>query len=446
MSTPDTRSEHAEKVVSYIHEETIADAPSNVSESVRRRVLDTIGAMVAGHRVERMDVSTDYAVDRFANGKSTLLDGSGRQLCLEGTTLANGLAANALDIDDGSRVAEGHPAATVVPAALAAAEQEDVSIEEFLDGVLVGYEIGARTALTLKEWTGMYNGSGSWGAVGAAAAIARILDFDTETTADALGIAEYNAPIAPVMRSVANPGSAFTKDGIGWGGYVGSMAAEVAKRGLGGSGLVFDEEDANPEPLDSLGDEYLVLESYYKPYPACRWVHSSVDAAFELRSEHEFDPEDIDAVRAYSHQKAIELTTKRPDNPDEAEYSYPYILAVALLKNDWLVPADLNEERRNDKAVRELIDKISLHQDEEAQDVYSEKSISRIEIDVNDQTYASELTSPRGSRERPLTDDEYFEKQRVLIDSEWGDGTVESLYESLQDENGTVRDLLDIWR
>jgi 2-methylcitrate dehydratase PrpD len=446
MATANPGREYADRVVDYLHTESLDEVSTEIDEVLRRRILDQIGAVVAGHRVDRMDVSTDYAAERYTSGESTILDGFGRQRCLEGATLANGLAGNALDIDDGNRIAEGHPAACVVPAALAAAEERDATVRELLNAVLASYEVACRTALVLKEWTGMYNGSGSWGAVGAAAAIARLRGYDHETTADALGIAEWNGPINPVMRSVAQPGSAMTKDGIGWGGYVGATAAEVAGRGLNGSGMVFDDEDADPTPLDSLGREYFLTESYYKPYPGCRWAHSGIDAAFSLLDEHDIEANDIDAVRVHTHWKACELGTKRPANPDEAEYSYPYMLAVAIWKNDWLTPADFDEDVRTDADVLDLVDKISLHQDDAAQEVYSEKSMSRLEIDAGGETYESELTSPRGSRERPLTDEEYFTKQRILIDETMGEGTAESLYDVLHDDDATVRELLAPWR
>jgi 2-methylcitrate dehydratase PrpD len=448
MADQGRRGEHLDRVVDYVHTDSIDDVSDDVAETLRRRVLDTLGAIAAGHRVERVDVTTTYAVDRYASGECLVLDGDDRRLTLEGAAFANGMAANALDIDDGNRIAEGHPAACVVPSALAAVEERDATVGDLLDAVLVSYEVAARTALTLKRWTGMYNGSGSWGAVGAAAAVSRARGYDRETTAAALEIAEYNAPIAPVMRAVANPGSAMTKDGIGWGGYAGATAAELADRGLDGSGAVFDEPDADVAALDTLGEEYLLTESYYKPYPGCRWIHSGVDAAFALLAEHSVAVDEIEEVRAYSHWKACELGTRRPSNPDEAEYSYPYMLAVAIVKNDWLTPADFDEARRTDERVLELVDRVRLVHDEEAQELYSGKSTSRVEIDTADRTYASGLTSPRGSRERPLTDEEFFEKQRVLIDETpgLGRGTADELYDVLHDDDASIARLLAPWR
>jgi 2-methylcitrate dehydratase PrpD len=442
MSVTDTHATGTDVLVEYLQAESVSDVPSDVAADLRRRVVDTFGAMIAGHRVEGIDVTTDYAASTFRDGEHTVLDGSGRQLCLEGTVLANGLACNALDIDDGNRIGEGHPAASVLPAALAESERQDATVGEFLDAVLAGYEVGMRTALTLKEWTGMYNGSGSWGAVGAAAALSRLRGYDPETTRHALGIAEWNAPINPVMRSVRNPGSAFTKDGIGWGGYVGATAANVAQRGLKGSGTVFDRDDANLDPLASLGEEYFLTESYYKPYPGCRWTHSGVDAAFELLETHDIDPDDIDAVRVYSHQKAVDLGTRRPETPDEAEYSYPYMLAIALAKGEWLTPEDLNEATRTDDRVLELVDKIELHQDPEAQEPYSAQSLSRIELDVDGATYRSDLTNALGARERPMTDAQHRHKQELLIDRYLGEGTAAELRELVEDDDLPVRELI----
>lgn len=436
-----------EELVEYALVESHVSAPGAVDRDLRRRVVDTLAAIVAGYRIEGGQIAATHAVETFGGEESGLLDGSGRRLGLIGATYANAMAANALDVDDGHRTAEGHPSAVIVPAALAAAEAREATIGELLDALLVGYEIAIRASIVLHERAGMHTSSGSWGAVGAAAAVSRLYGHDRETTADALGIAEFNAPLSPVMRSVANPASSMTKDGIGWGSHLGASAAVLADRGFGGSGTVFDEIEWNGLDelgIPALGEEYLVTAGYYKPYPACRWIHSGIDAALELLEAHDIDPDAIETVDVYSHRKAIGLDTPRPETPDAAQYSYPHMLAVTLLAGEWLTPEHLTESWRTSDRVHALTDRIRLHLDDAAERRYPDQSISRIAIRTEDATYDSGITHPRGARERPLSDEEHRRKQALYIDPHVGSGTAERLRSILETDDASVNELVDI--
>jgi len=55
---------------------------------------------------------------------------------------------------------------------------------------------------------------------------------------------------------------------------------------------------------------------------------------------HSIDTDDIEAVRVYMHQQAIDLGTRSPNNPDQAQYCYAYLLAMPLIMGDWLTPDD----------------------------------------------------------------------------------------------------------
>ena len=56
--------------------------------------------------------------------------------------LINGISAHSLELDDGHRTAQMHLGAIVFPTAIAIAEAYDLSGEEFLEAVIIGYEIG----------------------------------------------------------------------------------------------------------------------------------------------------------------------------------------------------------------------------------------------------------------------------------------------------------------
>ena len=78
-------------------------------------------------------------------GEATVIR-AGRKLPCAAASLVNGFIVNALDIDDGYRLVKGHPGAAVFPALLAAAEQAGATGKEFLEALIIGYEVAIRDA------------------------------------------------------------------------------------------------------------------------------------------------------------------------------------------------------------------------------------------------------------------------------------------------------------
>ena len=430
-------------VTEFVDEFELDSLPTAVRRTLERTVIDTIGAIHAGFGIHETAVVTDYVKETFADGNATILDGTGDQTRTEGAIFANSIAANALDIDEGNRYGDGHPAAAIVPVALTVAEEQDASIEGFLEAVFVGYEVGVEAGRARREVIGHHTGSGSWAPIGAAAAAGRLRGLDRETLAQALGFADFNAPITPVLRNVANPGCGLTKDGIGWGGYVGITAVEMASRGLQGSGTLFDHEDV-PTP-DTLGDGSSFDHQYWKPYPTCRWTHAGIDAVRDLYDEHDVDPEEIQSVDCYSFEHAVQLATRDPRNADEAEYSYPYTLAVALLEGD-VTPADLHRDSIEDETIAAMIDRISLHLDPDLEARYDEAWMARVDVHTDEETYSSGVTYPRGSVQRPMTEEDFAEKFQQLF----ADHPIPDAHEQVADIVATpeaaMTDLVALWR
>ncbi|EFW90127.1 MmgE/PrpD family protein [Haladaptatus paucihalophilus DX253] len=427
--------------VAFVHSATLRELPSSVERAVRVRVLDTLAAMTAGYRQDGIDIVRRYALDRFGGeSTATLFDGSGTRVHPEGATLANSTAANALDIDDGHREVKGHPAAVVVPAALATAESEDSTVETLLDAVYVGYEIGVRAGLAIHHLDGVYTGTGSWGAVGAAAAVARLRDFPTERTAHALGIAEYHAPRTPIMRGVERPG--MTKDGIGWGSYVGAVSAQLAASGFTGSGTVFDEVDTGV--VAPFGDVHHVTEAYLKPYPCCRWVQPGVEAALSLAESTAIDPTSVETVRVHTFEEATHLRTRSPDSPEEAQYSYPFPVATALVRGRF-TQAEHASDVLSDPDILALSDAVELRVDEALDGRFPGDCLARLELDTESETYASDVTRPPGAREQPLADDVRREKARRLVTPTLPPSAIEKTERRLRD-SASVATLLSPWR
>ena len=430
-----------DSAVTFVRSATVEDAPASVTRAVRVRVLDTLAAITAGYRQAGIDIVRNYAVDRFSgtSGGATLLDGRGTKLHPEGATLANATAANALDIDDGHREVKGHPAAVVVPAALAVAEAVDATVHELLDAVYVGYELGVRAGLAVHEIDGVYTGTGSWGAIGAGAAVARLRGFSREQTAHALGTAEYHAPRTPIMRGVEQPG--MTKDGIGWGSYVGAVSAQLAESGFTGSGTVFDESDT--DAVASLGDVFHVTEGYLKPYPCCRWVQPGVAAALSLLETTNIDPTTIEAIRVFTFEEATHLRTRTPETPEAAQYSYPFPIAAALTRGRF-TQEEHRPEALADPAIVALSNSVEIRAEESLNERFPSECLARIVIDTERETFSSGVTRPPGARERPLSDETRREKARRLVAPTLPRSAIDETERRLR-SNTSVATLLEPW-
>ncbi|ELY61540.1 MmgE/PrpD family protein [Natronococcus jeotgali DSM 18795] len=416
----------------------IADAPDNVEAQLKARVLDTLAAITAGYRQEGVDIARQYATEHLGEGKITLLDTSRNTVSVGGAALANGVAANALDIDDGHREVKGHPAAVVVPPALAAGEEVDASIRQFLNAVFVGYELAVRAGLAIHTVDEIYTGTGSWGALGAAAAVARLLEFSTEQTTHALGVAEYHAPRTPIMRGVEKPG--MTKDGIGWGAYTGIVSAQLAKMGFTGSGTVFDEASMD----DTLNDVFHVTEGYLKPYPCCRWAQPGVEAALMLTSQYEIDPTSIQSVQISTFEEAVHLQTREPQTPEEAQYSYAYPVAAALLRGRF-TQSELSESTRENSDILAIADHVEFAVDNDLDSRFPEECLARVAVRTTERTYRSDVTASRGSRNMPLSVEERLGKARRLISPTLSKTAVERLSVDLQNDDQSIEALLKYW-
>src|SRR5262249_25652755 len=108
---------------------------------------------------------------RPPHGLSTLL-GHGLRSDPLLATFANAAAGVALEMDEGNRLGGGHPAIHVIPAALAVAEELDLSGARLIEAVIAGYEIGSRIGGATVGRAHRHSPR-TWGTISTPAAVAR---------------------------------------------------------------------------------------------------------------------------------------------------------------------------------------------------------------------------------------------------------------------------------
>ena len=373
-------SEGTDRVLDFILSLTWDDLPAAVRHQSKRCLLDLMGALIAGRRTPVADIMTGVACDQFPGEQATILV-SGERVSAIGAALANGFAQNALDIDDGYRRVKGHPGAAFLPALLAAVElRGGCTGLEFLTAAVVGYEIGIRAGLIRHAVYPTYHSSGSWGAVGVAACAGRLLGLDRAHLREALGTAEYHAPIAPMMKGIDVP--CMGKDSLGWGNMTGLASVFMAQRGFTGVEPLFSETP-DKEWVTSLGRRYEILNLYFKPYAACRWAQPAIAGCLKLIKDHNLKPADLAAVKVRTFKAAASLTRQPPANTEEAQYNLAFPVAAALIDGA-VGPAQVLPPRLFDKDILDLAGRLEVEVTQEFEDRFPAKAIAAVEITTRD--------------------------------------------------------------
>jgi 2-methylcitrate dehydratase PrpD len=351
------------------------DIPPAVRTRLAWLLLDFAAVSVAGRPALAAQIAADYASEVCPGGAATaLLDG--RRLSVPGAAWANGVLANVLDYDDGHRLTKGHAGANVIPAALAAAEARDASLEDLLVAIAVGYEVAIRAGVHLHAREHEYHASGAWGAIGAAAAAGRHSGLGVSEMRHAIGVAEYHAPIAPVMRSVADP--AMTKDATGWGAFLGSSSAELARAGYTALESIFLAGNGDPD----LGQRWHLDDVYVKAYPCCRWTQPAIEGALEVRRHGSFAAEDIRGVTIRTFAAAEGLARGRPRNAEEAQYSLIWPVAMALVRGTFGVDEVLGAF--DDAIVTVVAEGTTVAVDETMTEAFPDRRYAEVTVELAD--------------------------------------------------------------
>jgi 2-methylcitrate dehydratase PrpD len=391
----------------FIHELTWADIPQDVQHMAARGLLDLVATLTAGEATELSRIARQIASSVFGGEQATLLF-DGRRVSAAGAALANGMTIDAMDMHDGFRRAKGHAGVAVFPAALAMGEGSDWNGEDFMTALVCGYEIALRAGVALHQTACDYHTSGAWGAIGAAAVTARAIGLSAQRTRHALGIAEYHGPRSPMMRCIDHP--TMLKDGSGWGGMTGVLAAQFAAEGFSGAPAITVEDESIAPLWASLGSDWWMRQLYFKPYACCRWAQPAVEATLQLLRRHGIDTGEIESIQVNTFEEATHLTRARPENTEQAQYSLPYPVAAAAYAGR-LDPAQvLPPEIFAEQNIR-LAERVEISLDEALDRRFPGEALARVAIHTQTgRTFNSGVCAARGDPADPLSDAELEDK------------------------------------
>jgi len=388
--------------ISFVHDLTWAALPQDVQSQVKLCLLDLIGVGIAGRATRLSQIAHRYAVSEHAG--QTALPFDRRSASATGVALAYGMTIDSIDAHDGFNPAKGHIGCPLWPAVFANSAQ--ASGRELLATLAMGYEFGARCSIAQHQSVPDYHTSGSWGAVAAAAASARLQALDPQTTREALGIAEYHGPRSQMMRVIDHP--TMLKDGSGWGAMCGVSAARLAANGFTGAPAITVE--AQPEAWSDLGQRWYLREQYFKPYPVCRWAQAPVEAMLALRKRHQLQSHDIAQITIETFHEATRLAKTAPGTTEEAQYSTSYPVAVAAVLGR-LDARDIAGEAMQNAEVLRLSGTLIMGENSKANAAFPLRRMARVSVQLQDgRRVESGWHEPKWEHTDPPTAAELHEK------------------------------------
>ena len=420
-----------EALAAYVHAARTAPLTAEGREAALRCILDLVAAAASGVEAPGPRATRQAAQALHGSGELPVWF-TGERSTLLGALWANCAAAAALDIDDGHRIARGHPGAAIIPAAFAVARQVRASTDELLKAIVVGYEVGIAVGAARRH----YANTGMWSGYGVIAAAGYLKGSAPDELAHAFAIAGASAP----NQLHAGAGPAFpalegtdVKEGIPWSTVTAISSLALAENGHTGPLPLLDTDShfRSEDIAADLGSKLYIARSYFKFLCCCRHVHAPVEALLELIERYGIGADAIGAIEVDTYSGALRLTNRPdPEGFTEIQFSIPYCLGlVALHGRAALLP--LTEEYVEKPEIVAIARKVSLRLAPEIEARFPAETLTRVTVIANGQRYVSEITGPRGEASAPPSWQELQEKLRIVTRRTASDDQREGLLQAV---------------
>lgn len=399
------------------------DIPDAVLRRAEDLLLDCLGSVLAGSsgRAVRAIAGYAQAMGPAQGPAENLVSRQGTSPAF--AALANAAAAHMVEQDDVHNGSVFHPAAVVMPPAVALAQARSASGRDLLTAIVGGYEAGIR----IGEYLGrthyqVFHTTGTAGTLASAMASGRLLGLDAARMLHALGSAGTQAAgLWEFLRDGADSKQLHTAQAAA----NGLMAAWLAGQGFTGASRILEgpqglaagmSRDADPARLtDGLGSRWALLETSFKYHASCRHTHPAADALLSVVQAHDLAIGDIEAVTAHVHQGAIDVLgpVVRPATVHQSKFSMGTVLGlIARHRKAGLQEFD---EAPGDPEIAAFRDRVTMRLDPEVDGAYPRRWIGKVTVVTRDgRTLQGRIDTPKGDPDNSLSRAEIEDKVRRL--------------------------------
>jgi 2-methylcitrate dehydratase PrpD len=416
----------------------IGERTHRLSEEIihhaKRAVIDWCAATAPGSVVMPATGLVKALHEDIGRGNARLFP-SGNRATLRGAAVINAAASHTVEFDDIFRDAIYHPGTATISSALAAAEAYDISGEDFLRAVIIGYEISTRIALVMgREHYKYWHNTATNGSFGATAAVATILKLNRDQFANAIGLAGTMAAGLQQAFRTDSHGKPMHSAHAAESGVVCALSAAQGVTGAldilegeVGYGTAMSKDCDWSIATRGLGEHYNITRMTFKNHACCG-----------------LKPRDIKRISVGGYSATIDTcSSKRHATPFEGKFSLAYLIATAIVHGSVRLDA-FSDERLNDHTTGSLIDRVDLHLDADIDATFPGVRSARIRIEtVDGQVLEHFQPTRKGDPDMPLSDDELSSKFTELVAPVTGNGVAQALLDCCWSLKtlGSVRDL-----
>jgi 2-methylcitrate dehydratase PrpD len=413
--------------------------PEPVVEKAKQMILDTFAAMISGSELPPGKFAIQFA-RAYGGPKVSTVAGSNVVIGPIEAALANGMLAHSDETDDSHSPSFSHPAASLVPAALAVGEKFGIDGTRFLRAVVLGYDVGPRFTMTLGKVEYMQAShrsthalSGTFASAAAAGCAAGLNAQQMRwllsyTAQQASGIASWQRDTDHVEKSFDFAGMS-ARDGV--------TAALLVQAGATGVDDVFSGADNvfqafqpmnDPSMItDKLGERYEITRTNVKRWTVGSPIQAPLDALESLMKKNGFTAAQVKEVEVRVATNEASVVNNR-DIPD---ICLQHMVAVMLLDKTASFKSAHDVARLKDPATLAERAKVKLIPDQDL-DKLLPKRVAIVTVKLADgKSFTERVDAVRGTAENPMTREEVVAKARDLITPVLGAATCQKLIDTV---------------
>ncbi|GKZ90273.1 hypothetical protein AnigIFM59636_001953 [Aspergillus niger] len=454
----------------WLEDLTPESIPVEVRERAKYLILDGLACALLGARLPWSVKAHDAITTIEGQGKCTVI-GWNETLSPNAAALLNSTFLQGFDLDDIHVEAPIHTMSVILPAILAAAEQEHggstrpISGNDFITATVAGCETGPRVGYALggtHMLTIGWHCGAIFGPAASAAAVSKLLNLPAAQIEDALGMA---CTQACGLMSVQFE-SMVKRMQHGFASRSGVLATYLAKQGFTGIKEIFDREYGGflkmfsygaeterkyyPEEVcKGLGEVWQTKKIKQKLHALCAVSHCTVDCIKDLQAMYPAKMGEwkkivkIEAEMARAAMKKGGWAPEKPATATAAQMSIPYAVALQVLDGE-IVPGQFAPGMLNREELWDVIRLVECREDKELDNTWAQ----RVKITFEDGEVVEKLLKAPKGVHPGVTNEEVLQKWRAVtkgVISEERQKKIEEIVlnlEEVEDVAGVLGELL----